>query len=445
MGNQVTDTIQRIQCVTLGCSKNRVDSEHLLRQLQAAGLAVAPEAENLAEGRVDVVILNTCGFIQDAKEESIEAIWEAVEAKKEGLVKRVYVFGCLSQRYRAELPELIPDVDGFFGAYDILPLLEVLGVPYRPELATRRLLTTPSHYAYLKISEGCDRTCSYCAIPKIRGKHHSVPMEDLVSEAKSLAEAGVRELIVVAQDTTYYGLDLYRKRNLAPLLEQLSLISGIDWLRVHYSYPDSFPEDVLDVMANNPKVAPYIDIPLQHISDKVLAAMRRSVDGAQTRALVEKIRNRVPEAVLRTTLIVGHPGEGKREFNELLQFVEDYRFERLGAFPYSEEEGTWGAANLKDTLSRRIKQERYEELMELQAGISYDFNQSRIGQRERVLIDSVSEDGVYVGRTQKESPEVDGEVLIKPVNGVANRTLIGQFADVEIVNADEYDLLANFI
>lgn len=445
MHTGVTDSIHRIQCVTLGCSKNRVDSEHLLRQLQAAGMDVAPEAENLAEGRVDAVILNTCGFIQDAKEESIEAILDAVQAKQEGLVKRVYVFGCLSQRYRAELPELMPEVDGFFGAYDICPLLEVLGVPYRPELATRRLLTTPSHYAYLKISEGCDRTCSYCAIPKIRGKHCSVPMESLLEEAQSLADAGVRELIVVAQDTTYYGLDLYRKRNLAPLLERLSLISGIDWLRVHYSYPDSFPEDVLDVMANNPKVAPYIDIPLQHISDKVLSAMRRSVNGQQTRALVEKIRSRVPEAVLRTTLIVGHPGEGKREFRELLDFVEAYRFERLGAFPYSEEEGTWGAAHLKDTLSRRVKQERYEELMELQSGISYEYNQSRIGSHERVLIDSISEDGVYVARTQKESPEVDGEVLIKPQDGEADRSRIGQFAEVEIVHADEYDLLANFI
>ena len=437
--------MSRIQCVTLGCSKNRVDSEHLLRQLQAGGMEIAPESENLYEGKVDVVILNTCGFIQDAKEESIEAILDAVQAKQEGQVKKVYVFGCLSQRYRQDLPEIIPEVDGFFGAYDIQPLLEVMQVPYRPELAARRLLTTPSHYGYLKISEGCDRTCSYCAIPKIRGKHCSVPMEALVEEAHSLAEQGVKELIVVAQDTTYYGLDLYRKRSLATLLERLSQISGIDWLRVHYSYPDAFPEDVLDLMASEPKLAPYIDIPLQHISDKVLSAMRRSVNGAETRALVEKIRSRVPGAVLRTTLIVGHPGEGKREFQELLNFVSDYRFERLGAFPYSEEEGTWGAANLKDTLSRRIKQERYEELMELQSGISYEYNLSRVGSQERVLIDAVSEDGVYVARTQKESPEVDGEVLIKPATGVADRSRIGQFATVRITHADEYDLLADFI
>lgn len=439
------DSIQRVQCVTLGCSKNRVDSEHLLRQLQAAGMQIAPEAENLYEGRVDAVILNTCGFIQDAKEESIEAILDAVQAKQEGCVRYVFVFGCLSQRYREDLPDLIPEVDGYFGAYDIRPLLERMGVPYDPQLATRRYLTTPSHYAYLKISEGCDRTCSYCAIPKIRGKHCSVPMEALVEEAQSLVAQGARELIVVAQDTTYYGLDRYRKRMLAPLLERLSQISGVDWLRVHYSYPDAFPEDVLEIMAQDPKVAPYIDIPLQHISDKVLSAMRRSIDGAQTRALIEKIRNRVPDAVLRTTLIVGHPGEGKREFRQLLDFVADYRFERLGAFPYSEEEGTWGAANLKDTLSRRIKQERYEELMELQSGISYEYNLSRVGTRERVLIDSVSEDGVYVARTQKESPEVDGEVLIRPTDGAADRRLIGQFAEVEIAHADEYDLLANFI
>ena len=414
--------MKRIQVVTMGCSKNRVDSEHLMRVLQERGYELVPETVDLASGRVDEVIINTCGFIQDAKEESINAILEAVEAKKEGLVQKVSVFGCLSQRYRSELPPEIPEVDEWNGVLTF----DTLG----------RVLTTPKHYAYLKIAEGCDRSCSYCAIPMIRGPHVSVPMEQLVAESKLLAAQGVKELIVIAQDTTYYGLDLYGKRRLGELLARLAEIDGIEWIRLHYSYPAGFPEDVLRVMADNPKICPYIDIPLQHSADKVLAMMRRGVDGRQTRELVARMRQLVPGVVLRTTLIVGHPGEGEAEFRDLLDFVQECRFERLGAFQYSEEEGTYGAIHYKDDIPAEVKQERYDRLMELQSGISLAFNQSRVGTRTRVLVDSVSGDGILVARSQTESPEVDGEILIK---GTAP---VGQFADVTITGADEYDLIA---
>ena len=414
--------MKRIQVVTMGCSKNRVDSEHLMRVLQERGYELVPETVDLASGRVDEVIINTCGFIQDAKEESVNAILEAVEAKKEGLVQKVSVFGCLSQRYRSELPPEIPEVDEWNGVLTF----DTLG----------RVLTTPKHYAYLKIAEGCDRSCSYCAIPMIRGPHVSVPMEQLVAESKLLAAQGVKELIVIAQDTTYYGLDLYGKRRLGELLARLAEIDGIEWIRLHYSYPAGFPEDVLRVMADNPKICPYIDIPLQHSADKVLAMMRRGVDGRQTRELVARMRQLVPGVVLRTTLIVGHPGEGDAEFRDLLDFVQECRFERLGAFQYSEEEGTYGAIHYKDDIPAEVKQERYDRLMELQSGISLAFNQSRVGTRTRVLVDSVSGDGILVARSQTESPEVDGEILIK---GTAP---VGQFADVTITGADEYDLIA---
>jgi ribosomal protein S12 methylthiotransferase len=414
--------VKRIQVVTMGCSKNRVDSEHLMRVLQERGYELVPETVDLATGRVDEVIINTCGFIQDAKEESVNAILEAVEAKKEGLVQKVSVFGCLSQRYRSELPPEIPEVDEWNGVLTF----DTLG----------RVLTTPKHYAYLKIAEGCDRSCSYCAIPMIRGPHVSVPMEQLVAEAKLLAAQGVKELIVIAQDTTYYGLDLYGKRRLGDLLAQLAGIDGIEWIRLHYSYPAGFPEDVLRVMADNPKICPYIDIPLQHSADKVLAMMRRGVDGRQTRELVARMRQLVPGVVLRTTLIVGHPGEGEAEFRDLLDFVRECRFERLGAFRYSEEEGTYGAIHYKDDIPAEVKQERYDRLMELQSGISLAYNQSRVGTRTRVLVDSVSDDGILVARSQTESPEVDGEILIK---GTAP---VGQFVDVTITGADEYDLIA---
>ena len=432
---------KKLQTLTLGCSKNKVDTEHILSQVEHL-YEIVPEGEDIP---VDVLLINTCGFIGDAKEESVQAILEAVDKKSRGEVGKVVVFGCLSQRYAHELPELIPEVDAWFGARDFDPVIRELGAEPDPSASSKRYLTTPSHYAYLKISEGCDRRCSYCAIPFIRGAHKSVPIEKLVEEAENLAAKGVKELIIIAQDTTYYGLDLYRRRALAELLQKLSEVDGIEWIRIHYSYPASFPEDVLDQMADNPKVCRYMDIPLQHISDKVLSNMHRNVDGAWTRELIRKMRERVPGVVLRTTMIVGHPGEGKRDFNELLQFAEEARFERLGAFKYSEEEGTYGAENFKDTISARVKQERLDELMTLQSSISLAFNQSRVGSEIKVIVDDFT-DGVFVCRSEFESPEVDGEILVKHdssvIGDVDPYSLIGEFINVRVTGADEYDLIA---
>ena len=432
---------KKLQTLTLGCSKNKVDTEHILSQVEHL-YEIVPEGEDIP---VDVLLINTCGFIGDAKEESVQAVLEAVERKSRGEVGKVVVFGCLSQRYAHELPELIPEVDAWYGARDFDPVIKELGAEPDSSASSGRYLTTPSHYAYLKISEGCDRRCSYCAIPFIRGAHKSVPIEKLVEEAEKLADKGVKELIIIAQDTTYYGLDLYRRRALAELLQKLSEVEGIEWIWIHYSYPASFPEDVLDQMADNPKVCRYMDIPLQHISDKVLANMHRNVDGAWTRELIKKMRERVPGVVLRTTMIVGHPGEGKRDFNELLQFAEDARFERLGAFKYSEEEGTFGAENFKDTISARTKQERLDELMTLQSGISLAFNQSRIGSEIKVIVDDFT-DGVFVCRSEFESPEVDGEILVKHdssvIGDVDPYSLVGEFITVRVTGADEYDLIA---
>ena len=431
----------KLQTVTLGCSKNKVDTEHILSHVEDL-YEIVPEGEDIP---VDVILLNTCGFIGDAKEESVQAVLEAVDKKNRGTAGKVIVFGCLSQRYADELPELIPEVDGWFGARDFDPVIRALGAEPDPQKRNHRYLTTPSHYAYLKISEGCDRRCSYCAIPFIRGAHKSVPMEDLVAEAARLAENGVKELIIIAQDTTFYGLDLYRRRALAELLQKLSEVEGIEWIRIHYSYPASFPEDVLDQMADNPKVCRYMDIPLQHISDKVLDNMHRHVTGAWTRELIGKMRERVPGVVLRTTMIVGHPGEGKKDFNELMDFVREARFERLGAFRYSEEEGTYGAENFKDSISARVKQERLDELMTLQSGISLSFNQSRVGTQEKVIVDDFV-DGVFVCRSEFESPEVDGEILVKPdqevIGDIDPYSLIGEFMTVRVTGADEYDLIA---
>ena len=436
----------KIQLVTLGCSKNRVDSEHLLKQMESAGIEIVDSGYELsATSKVDAVILNTCGFIKDAKEESIEAILAAVDAKDHGYVKHIFVFGCLSQRYKDELEAEIPEVDGFFGAFDWDGVLRALGVMKDASLLQQRYLTTPKHYAYLKISEGCDRTCSYCAIPKIRGRHISVPMEELIEEARNLASMGVRELIVIAQDTTYYGLDLYKRRALGELLSKLCEIEGIEWIRIHYSYPDQFPDDVLEIMASNPKICKYLDIPLQHSSSKVLGMMRRSIDGPQTQAVIDRIREKVPGVVLRTTLIVGHPGEDSREFAKLLAFVERNRFDRLGAFTYSEEEGTYGAENFKDSISSRTKQERLDALMTLQSEISLSFNQSRVGTEVKVIVDDFV-DGVFVCRSEFESPEVDGEILVRydgaALDDVDPYSLIGEFIMVKITGADEYDLIA---
>ena len=433
--------MMKLQTLTLGCSKNKVDTEHILSQVESS-YEIIPEGEDVS---VDVLLINTCGFIGDAKEESIQAILEAVERKKQGSVGKIVVFGCLSQRYGNELPELIPEVDAWFGARDFDPVVRELGVEPSVDNVSSRYLTTPSHYAYLKISEGCDRRCSYCAIPFIRGAHKSVPMDVLVAEARNLAAEGVKELIIIAQDTTWYGLDLYRRRALAELLQKLSEVEGIEWIRIHYSYPAAFPEDVLDQMADNPKVCRYMDIPLQHISDKVLDKMHRNVTGAWARELIGKMRERVPGVVLRTTMIVGHPGEGKKDFNELLEFVKDARLERLGAFKYSEEEGTYGAENFKDSISAKTKQERLDQLMTLQSEISLAFNQSRVGSEVKVIVDDFV-DGIFVCRSEFESPEVDGEILVR-YDGVAlddidPYSIIGEFMMVKVTGADEYDLIA---
>ena len=436
--------MKKLQTITLGCSKNKVDTEHILSQVEDL-YEIVPEGEDIP---VDTILLNTCGFIGDAKEESVQAVLEAVERKQRGLAQKVIVFGCLSQRYMNELPDLIPEVDGWFGAREFDPVIRALGA--EPDASKRedRYLTSPSHYAYLKISEGCDRRCSYCAIPFIRGAHKSVPIENLVEEARRLADKGVKELIIIAQDTTYYGLDLYRRRALAELLQRLSEVEGIEWIRIHYSYPAAFPEDVLDQMADNPKVCRYMDIPLQHISDKVLDNMHRHVDGAWTRELIKKMRERVPGVALRTTMIVGHPGEGKRDFNELLEFIQEARFERLGAFMYSEEEGTYGAENLKDSITKKVKQERLDALMKLQSEISLSCNQARIGTEIDVIVDDFT-DGVFVCRSEFESPEVDGEILVKydasAASDVDPYSLIGEFIKVRVTGADEYDLIAEII
>ena len=434
--------MQKLSTITLGCSKNKVDTEHILSQVEDL-YEIIPEGEDIP---VDVLLINTCGFIGDAKEESVQAVLEAVERKNAGEVGKVIVFGCLSQRYMHELPDLIPEVDGWYGAREFDPVIKALGAEPSEAKRAERYLTTPSHYAYLKISEGCDRRCSYCAIPFIRGGHKSVPMEKLVAEAESLAAKGVKELIIIAQDTTYYGLDLYRRRALAELLQKLSEVEGIEWIRIHYSYPAAFPEDVLDQMADNPKVCRYMGIPLQHIADKVLDNMHRNVTGQWTRDLIKRMRERVPGVVLRTTMIVGHPGEGKKDFQELLDFAQEARFERLGAFKYSEEEGTYGAENFKDSISAKTKQERLDALMSLQSEISLDFNQSRVGSEIKVIVDDFN-DGVFVCRSEFESPEVDGEILVKYDSSVDvdPYSLVGEFITVKVVGADEYDLIAEIV
>ena len=425
----------RLRVVTLGCSKNTVDTEHLLAQLPSDRFEIVPDG-----GGVDYLLVNTCGFIGDAKEESVQAVLEAVELKKRGDVWKLAVFGCLSQRYSSELQKEIPEVDAWFGARGLGDVLAWLGVSAGPLVS--RYPTGRGSYAYIKVSEGCDRRCSYCAIPYIRGAHHSVPIEDIVTEASSLAAAGAKELILIAQDTTYYGLDIYHKRMLAPLLRELSAIDGVERLRIHYSYPDDFPEDVIAEMADNPKVCRYLDIPLQHISDKVLSMMHRNVDGAWTRNLIARMRREIPGVVLRTTMIVGHPGEGEKEFRELLDFVTDARFERLGAFMYSEEEGTYGAKHYRDEVPPEVKQERLDRLMELQRDISLDYNASRLGSIVKVLVDDVLDGGVLVCRSEFESPEVDGEILVRDSSCSVRP---GDFIDVRIKEAGDYDLVGEII
>ena len=425
--------MKKINVITLGCSKNTVDSEHLMARLAAAGYEVLFDSD-----RTDakVVVINTCGFIGDAKQESVDMILRAAAAKQAGKIERLFVVGCLSERYADELRAEIPEVDEYFGARTWDGIVRALGASEDPALATERRLTTPRHYAYLKISEGCNWKCGYCAIPLIRGAHVSVPMEVLEEEARKLAAQGVREVMVIAQDTTYYGIDLYGRRMLAELLRRLCRIDGIEWLRLHYAYPTGFPEEVIEVMAAEPKICKYLDIPFQHISDAQLAAMHRRHTKAEAMELIRRLRTAIPDLALRTTLLVGYPGETEADFEELLEFVREVRFERLGVFAYSEEEGTYSAEKLRDDVPEAVKQERVERIMALQNEISLDNNRRRVGRTERVIIDSRQGD-FYVGRTQYDSPEVDQEILI-PAGG--KRLLRGHFYEVTVTSAADYDL-----
>ena len=425
--------MKKINVITLGCSKNTVDSEHLMAQLAEAGYEISFDSD-----RTDakVVVINTCGFIGDAKQESIDTILDAVAAKEAGLIERLFVIGCLSERYADELREEIPEVDKYFGVKDWAAIAAALGAEHKTELETERVLTTPSHYAYLKISEGCNWLCGYCAIPLIRGKHESVPMEQILDEARKLAARGVKEIMVIAQDTTYYGIDLYGRRRLADLLRELCRIDGIEWIRLHYAYPAAFPEDVIEVMATEPKICKYLDIPFQHISDNMLSAMKRRHTKAEAMELIARLRKRIPDIALRTTLLVGYPGETEADIEELEQFVREVRFERLGVFPYSEEEGTYSAENLKDDVSEEDKQCRADRIMLAQADIAEASNLRYEGRTLRAIVDG-REGDYYVARTEYDSPEVDQVILIPTSERRLRR---GCFYDVCITGADGYDL-----
>lgn len=427
----------KVNVVTLGCSKNTFDSEVLMAQLRANHFEVEHEAK---QDDSEIVIINTCGFIDNAKQESIDTILRYAEAKQEGLVEKVYVTGCLSERYRDDLEKEIPEVDAYFGTRDLPRLLKTLKADYKHELIGERILTTPSHYAYFKIAEGCDRPCSFCAIPLMRGKHQSTPIEDLVLQAKGLVANGVKELILIAQDLTYYGLDLYKKRALSDLLKRLSDIEGLEWIRLHYAYPSGFPMDVLDVMAERENICKYLDMPLQHGSTKILTAMRRGITREKTEDLVASIRAKVPNLALRTTLIAGYPGETEADFQEMYDFVQRTRFERLGIFTYSHEENTH-AYQFNDDVSEALKKERADTIMELQSGISYELNQLKIGKEFKVLIDK-AEGEYFIGRTEFDSPEVDNEVLIKKSDAYVR---IGDFSRIYINNADHYDLYGSIV
>lgn len=427
-----------IDIITLGCSKNLVDSEHLMRQLEEAGYHVTHDAER-PQG--EIAVINTCGFIGDAKEESINMILEFAQAKEEGLLKKLYVMGCLSERYLKELAIEIPQVDKFYGKFNWKGLLHDLGKNYREELHNERVLTTPAHYAYLKISEGCDRKCSYCAIPIITGRHVSRPMEEILHEVRYLVDRGVKEFQIIAQELTYYGVDLYHKQMLPELVERIADIPGVEWIRLHYAYPAHFPTDLFRVMRERPNVCKYMDIALQHISDNMLQKMRRHVTKEQTYQLIENFRKEVPGIHLRTTLMVGHPGETEADFEELKEFVRKVRFDRMGAFAYSEEEGTFAANNYEDNISQEVKQARLDELMAIQQEISSELSAAKIGRQMKVIIDRVEGD-YYIGRTEFDSPEVDPEVLIER-NG--EQLIIGNFYQVEIVNSDDFDLYGRII
>lgn len=425
---------KKINIVTLGCSKNVYDSEVLMGQLQANGKEVVHEE------RGDIVVINTCGFIDNAKEESINTILDFVDAKNRGEVEKVFVTGCLSERYKPDLIREIPDVDQYFGTRDLPILLKHLGADYKHELVGERLVTTPKHYAYLKISEGCDRPCSFCAIPLMRGGHISTPIEKLVEEASKLAKKGTKELILIAQDLTYYGLDIYKKRALAQLLKELTKVEGIEWIRLHYAFPSGFPEDVLDIIREEPKVCNYIDIPLQHINSDLLKSMKRGTTHEKTNALLDKFREKVPNMAIRTTLIVGYPGETQERFDELKNWVKDQKFDRLGCFTYSHEENT-SAHVLEDDIPQEVKEARVEEIMELQSQISWEKNQERIGKVYKCIFDR-KEGNYFVGRTEFDSPDVDNTVLVAAENTYIS---VGDFAEVKITSAEEFDLYGELV
>lgn len=428
----------KVNVVTLGCSKNIVDSEVLMGQLRANKFEVEHESE---EDDHQIVIINTCGFVESAKQESIDTILRYVDAKNSGDVEKVYVTGCLSERYKKDLEKEIPDVDAYFGTRELPKILKTLKADYKHELVGERLLTTPQHFAYFKISEGCDRPCSFCAIPLMRGKHVSVPVEELVLRAKHLAAKGTKELLLVAQDLTYYGLDLYKKRELANLIDQLSDVEGIDWIRLHYAFPSGFPMEVLDVMKNRSNVCHYLDMPLQHISDHMLKSMRRGITKQKTIDVVNEIRDRLPDIALRTTLIAGYPGETKKDHEEMLRWVEDTKFERLGIFTYSHEENTH-AYTLEDDVTEKEKKRRADAVMEIQQEISYNLNQEKVGNTYKVLFDR-KENDFFIGRTEYDSPDVDNEVLVKADENTYVR--IGDFAQVKITEAGDFDLYGKLV
>ena len=430
---------KKINIVTLGCSKNVVDSEVLMKQLELGGWELVHDSNDPS---AKIVVVNTCGFIADAKEESVDTIMNFVNAKKNGVIERLYVMGCLSQRYKDELVKEIPEVDGFYGVSDLPDILKTLENPLFTDCTNQRFITTPKHFAFLKISEGCNWGCSYCAIPLIRGKHISKSIDDLVAEAKYLASQGVKELIVIAQDSTFYGIDLYGKRMISELLNELSKIDKIEWIRLHYAYPANFPKDLIETIKNNPKICKYIDIPFQHISDNMLKLMRRGITKSETIEFVETIRKNIPDISIRTTFLVGHPGETAEDFKELVDFVEKYQFDRVGVFTYSEEEGTHAAITMKDNIPQKVKERRSAELMELQQNISLANNLMRVGQTLKVIVDSVDEDEI-IGRTEYDSPEVDQEVLLS--NPLKRKVKVGYFVNARIISAQDYDLIGEII
>ena len=425
---------KRIGLISLGCAKNLVDSEVLLKQLESSRIEIDFEPRSLED--IQAIVINTCGFIGDAKQESVDKILQYVNAKRQGVIERIYLMGCLTERYRNELEREIPEADGIYGINELPVIIRELGGEYRINLLGERYLTTPSHYAYIKIAEGCDRSCSFCAIPMIRGTHRSRPMEEIIREANYLSDQGVKELLVISQDTTFYGIDIYSRRTLAELLRKLALVKGIEWIRLHYAYPHAFPMEVLNVIREHPTICNYVDIPLQHINSRILRSMKRGITGDKTRKLIDKIREKIPGVSLRTTFITGYPGEKDEDVEELIRFLEQVKFDRVGMFAYSHEEGT-AAFSLKDSIPAGEKQKRVAMLMSIQEEISFKLNQQKIGRTLRVLIDKKEGDS-WVGRTEADSPEVDQEVLISDKSGKLEP---GRFCDVTITEAGHFDLI----